>query len=88
MNLYYSHCVRPIPVLESEVNLYYSHCVRPIPVLESEEEADNRMLLYISQSISNVVTHTPDTNVFLIAIAASTKPPTNLFIGTENKGQS
>ena len=45
-------------------------CVCPFPSLESnQEEADIRMLLhvkYISPSISNVVIHTPDTDVFVL----------------------
>ena len=67
-------------------------CVCPVPALESnQEEADARMLLHakhISRSVPNIVIHTPDTDVFLIAIAASTELPTNLFIRTGNKGKA
>ena len=49
------------------------------------------MLLHaknISQSVPNVVIHTPDTDVFVTAIAASPELPTNLFIRTGNKGKA
>lgn len=35
-----------------------------------------------------VVTHTPETDVLVISIAALTEPPTNLYIRKENKGQA
>ena len=65
-------------------------CVHPIPALESnQEESYTRMLLlfqHISQSISNVVIHTPNTDVFIIEIAGSTELATSLFIWTGTTG--
>ena len=56
----------------------------------NHEEADMRILLHanrICQSTENVDIHTPDTDVLLIAIAASDQIPGSLFIrtGTKNK---
>ena len=56
----------------------------------NHEEADMRILLHanhICQSTENVVIHTPDTDVLLIAITASDQIPGSLFIrtGTKNK---
>ena len=56
----------------------------------NHEEADTRMLLHAhhaSQSTENIVIHTPDTDVLLIAIAASSQISGNIFIrtGTKNK---
>ena len=54
------------------------------------EEADTRILLHanhICQSTENVI-HTPDTDVLLIAIAASGKIPGSLFICTGNKNKA
>ena len=51
----------------------------------NQEVADTRMLLhvqYICQSTENVLIHTPDTDVLLIAIAASIQISGNLFIRT------
>ena len=59
----------------------------------NHEEADTRMLLHakhISEtSIKNIVLHTPDTDVFIITIAASEHINGNLFIrtGRENKAR-
>ena len=50
-----------------------------------------RMILHvkhISLSVPNVVIRTPRTDVFVIALAASTELPTNLFIPTVSKGQA
>ena len=57
----------------------------------SQEEADTRMLLHaqhICNSTANVVIHTPDTDVLIIAIAASTNIPGNLFIRTGTKSKA
>ena len=56
----------------------------------SHEETDKRILLHanhICQSTENVVFHTPDTDVLLIALPASAQIPDSLFIrtGTKNK---
>ena len=54
----------------------------------NHEEANTRILLYanhISQSTENVVVYTPDTDVLLIAIAASGQIPGSLFIRTGTK---
>ena len=58
----------------------------------NHEEADSTILLlanHICQSTENVVIHTPDTDVLLIAIAASGQIPGSLFIrtGTKNKAR-
>ena len=58
----------------------------------NHEEADTRILLHVNricQSTENVVIHTPDTDVLLIAIAASGQIPGSLFIrtGTKNKAR-
>ena len=54
--------------------------------LESnQEEADTRMLLHAkhaSQTINNIIIHTPDIDFLLIALAASTELKSNLFIRT------
>ena len=50
-----------------------------------------RMILHvkhISLSVPNVIIRTPGTDVFVIALAASTELPTNLFIPTVSKGQA
>ena len=63
----------------------------PVEVLGcNHEEADAKILLHanhIRQSTENVVIHTPDTDVLLIAFAASGQIPGCLFIrtGTKNK---
>ena len=54
----------------------------------NHEEADMRILLHanhICQSTENVVIHTPDTDVLLIAITASGQIPGSLFIRTGTK---
>ena len=54
----------------------------------NHEEADTRILLHanhICQSTENVVIYTPDTDVLLIAIAASGQIPGSLFIRTGTK---
>ena len=56
----------------------------------SHEEADTRMLLnaaHATKSAENIIIHTPDTDVLLIAIAISAQISGNLFIrtGTKNK---
>ena len=54
----------------------------------NHEEADTRILLHanhICQSTETVVIHTPDTDVLLIAIAASGQIPGSLFIRTGTK---
>ena len=66
--------------------------VRLISFLKSNlEKVDTRMLLHvkhINPSIPNVVVfHPPDADVFVIALAASTEPPANLFIQTGRKGK-
>ena len=50
-----------------------------------------RMILHVKHiipSIPNVVIHTLGWDVFVIALAASTELPTNLFIPTVSKGQA
>ena len=52
----------------------------------NHEEADTRILLHtnhICQSTENVVIHKPNTDVLLIAIAASGQIPGSLFIRTD-----
>ena len=65
-----------------------------VPELEfNHEEADTRMLLHakdISNSdFSNIVIHTPDTDVFLISLGVSGQIRSNLFIrsGTKNNAR-
>ena len=57
----------------------------------NQEEADTRMLLHahnICHSTENVIIHTPDTDVLLIAIAASIQIPGKLFIRTGTKSKA
>lgn len=61
-----------------------------VPELSCDhEEADTRMLLHanhMSQAgFGNIIIHTPDTDVFLITIAASTEIQPNMFIRTGTK---
>ena len=57
----------------------------------NQEEADTRMLLHahhICHSAEKVIIHTPDTDVLLIAIAASIQIPDKLFIRTGTKSKA
>ena len=57
----------------------------------NHEEADTRILLHanhICQSTENVVIYTPDTDVLLIAIAASGQIPGSLFTRTGAKNKA
>ena len=56
-----------------------------------QEEADTRMLLHAkhaSHTINNIIIHTHDTDLLLIAVAASTELKSNLFIRTDTKAKS
>ena len=58
-----------------------------VPELEcNHEEADTRMLLHAKDisnpDFSNIVIHTPDTDVFLISLGLSVQIRSNLFIRT------
>lgn len=67
-------------------------CVYPIQSLDiNQKKCDTRMLLnvnHINPSIPNVVIYTPNTDVFVVQLAASTELSTNLFIRTGSKGQA
>ena len=57
----------------------------------NQEEPDTRMLLHAkhaNQTINNVITHTPNTDVLLIALAASTELRSKILIRTGSKGKS
>ena len=43
---------------------------------------------HFNPSIPNVVIYTPNTDVFVVQLAASTELSTNLFIRTGSKGQA
>ena len=56
------------------INVTGSHFVTELEI--NQEEADTRMLLYAKhagQTINNVIIHTPDTDILLTALAASTE---------------
>ena len=78
---------------EECVCLQSSRLCEPVEALVcNHEEADSTILLlanHICQLTENVVIHTPDTDVLLIAIAASSQIPGSLFlrIGTKNKAR-
>ncbi len=66
-----------------------------VPKLEStQEEADTRMMLHAihatNQLIHNIVIHTPDTDVVVIAMAVSETVSSSLYIktGTKNRTES
>ena len=66
-----------------------SHFVTEIE--SNQEGADTRMLLHAkhaSQTINNIIIHTPETDALLIALAASTELRSNLFIRTGSKAKS
>lgn len=57
----------------------------------NHEEADTRMLLHakhMSPSVRNVLIHTPDTDVLVIAIDASTQIDSDLFVRTGIKSNA
>ena len=60
-----------------------------VPELETnQEEADTRILLHskhASLECENVIIHSPDTDVFFIAVAKSNDIPANLFFQTGKK---
>ena len=67
-----------------------THGSHPVRNLESNQEADTRMLLHakdVGESFPNVIIHTPDTDVLVIALAASTEFSTSLYIRTGTKGR-
>ena len=69
-------------VYEKKCICITAHCAHQIPACESnQEEAYFGILLHvkhISQSISNVIIHTPKTDVFVIGIPASTELATSV----------
>lgn len=69
-------------VYEKKCICITAHCAHQIPAHESnQEEAYFGILLHvkhISQSISNVIIHTPKTDVFVIGIPASTELATSV----------
>ena len=71
------------------MNVTGSHFVTKLE--SNQEEADTRMLLHAkrsSQTINNVIIHTPDTDAFLVSQAASTELRSNLFVRTSTKAKS
>ena len=71
------------------INVTGSHFVTELE--SNQEEADSRMLLHAkhqNQTINNVIIYTPDTDVLLIALAASTELRSNFFIRTGTKAKS
>ena len=67
-------------------------CIYPIQSLDiNEKKSDTKMLLHVNHinpSNPNVAIYTPNTDVFVVELAASTELPANLFIGTGSKGQA
>jgi hypothetical protein len=64
-----------------------------VPELEStQEEADTRMMLHAihgtNQLIHNIVIHTPDTDVVIIAMAVSETVSSSLYIKTGTKNRT
>ena len=64
-----------------------------VPELEStQEEADTRMMLHVihatNQLISNIVIHTPDTDVVVIALSVSETVSSSLYIKTGTKNRT
>ena len=60
-----------------------------LPILDSDhEEADTRMLLHAnhaSHDYQSIVISTPDTDVFMITLSASTRISSSLYIMTGTK---
>ena len=66
--------------------------VSEVPELESTQEADTRMMLHVvhatNQLIHNIVIHTPDTDVVVIALSVSETVSSSLYIKTGTKNRT